>query len=125
MQGADGLCGLGDPYPRPTVMLTFAPGASLLPGFGFCASTLPFFLAEERFLVTLPTLQCALLILALAFLSVRPRSFGTMHFALNVAVAALSTVIDSGQGALPVHAPLQPLKTEVAVGFDARVTAVP
>jgi hypothetical protein len=116
---------LGAGHPRPTVRLTLAPGASLLPGFGFCASTLPFFLADDRFFVTLPTLQCALVILALAFFSVRPSSFGTTHFALKVAVAALSTVIDNGQGALPMHAPLQPLKTEVAVGFAVSVTAVP
>ena len=55
----------------------------------------------------------------------RPSSFGTTHFALNVAVAALSTVIDSAHVDLPLHAPLQPLKTDVAVGFAVSVNAVP
>jgi hypothetical protein len=96
-----------------------------LPGFGFCASTLPRLLLIDRFRVILPTVQCARLILALAFFSVRPRSFGTTHLALNVAVAALSTVIESAHVDLPAQAPLQPLKTDVAVGFAVSANAVP
>jgi hypothetical protein len=96
-----------------------------LPGFGFCASTLPFLRLDEAFCLTLPTVQCARLILAFAFVSVRPTSFGTTHFALNVAVAVLSVVIDSEHAPLPAHAPLQPLKIEFGVGFAVSVTAVP
>jgi len=56
----------------PTISLTFAPFPSLLPGFGFSPSTLPFFFEGEKALVILPTRQCALLIRALAFASGRP-----------------------------------------------------
>lgn len=96
-----------------------------MPGFGFCASTLPRLLLADRFRVTLPTLQCAFLIRAFAFLSVRRTSFGTTHLALKVAVAALSVVIESEHAALPLHALPQPLKTEVAVGFAVSLTNVP
>ena len=107
------------------VRFTFAAGASRLPGFGFCASTLPRLRLTECFRVILPTLQCAFLILAFAFFSVRPTSLGTMHFALKVAVADRSVVSDTEQVLLPLHAPPQPLKTEVAVGFAVSLTSVP
>lgn len=105
--------------------MTFAPGASRLPGLGFCARTLPLLLFRDAFLVILPTVQWARLILAFAFFSVRPSSLGTTHFARKVAVAARSVVIDSEHVLLPVHAPPQPLKTEVAVGFAVSLTSVP
>ena len=75
--------------------------------------------------MTLPTVQCAFLILAFAFFSVRPTSLGTTHFALKVAVADWFVVIDTEHVLVPLHAPPQPLKTEVAVGFAVSWTSVP
>jgi len=57
----------------------FVPLPSLAPGFGCSASTLPRILRDEKSLVILPTRQFAFLILALAFASVCPRTFGTTH----------------------------------------------
>ena len=65
--------------PLPTVTLTLAPFRICLPAFGLCPMTLPFFLALEAFLVTLPTLQWAFVIAALALASDLPTTFGTMQ----------------------------------------------
>lgn len=109
----------------PTVRLTLAPGLSFLPGFGFCASTRPFLRAADAFLVTLPTAQCALLILAFAFLSVSPITFGTTHLALKLAVVVVLAVSDNVHAAVPWHAPLQPLKIEREDGFAVSFTEAP
>src|SRR6266571_316833 len=76
-QRADIRCPPPCQGPFPTVSLTFAPFTSFFPPFGLCASTRPFFLVLERFLVTLPTLQCALRMRAFAFGSVLPTTLGT------------------------------------------------
>lgn len=75
--------------PFPTTRVTLAPAASSLLGFGFCESTLPFFLRVVNLFVTLPTRQWARTIRVRAFFSVSPTTFGTLQrtILLNVATA--------------------------------------
>jgi hypothetical protein len=60
--------------------LTFAPFLSVLPGFGFCERTRPFFARLEDFLVIFPTRQWRFAIFAFALANFWPTTFGTWHF---------------------------------------------
>ena len=74
-------------------MFTLAPLFSRLPADGRCARTLPFFLALECLRVIDPTLQCPLVMAALALASDLPTTFGTTQLGganafANVALTA-------------------------------------
>jgi hypothetical protein len=60
--------------------LTLVPFFKRLPGAGVSESTRFFFLLDETLYVTVPTRQCAFLILVFALGSSRPTTFGTTHF---------------------------------------------
>jgi len=94
--------------------LTFASFARRFPGFGFCATTRPFFVFADVFRATRPTLQRALTIRVFARFSVKPTTFGTTHLGCRakVAVAERSFVIESMQVAVPEQSPDQPVKLD-------------
>ena len=96
---------------------------------GFWARTLPFFFLIENALETLPSRQWALRSFALAFLSVSPTSFGTLHLGgdtlANVAVAAWFALIVSAQFPVPEQSPDQPVNFEPAAALAVSVTGVP
>jgi hypothetical protein len=90
------------------------PARSVLPGFGFCESTRPFFFRLEIFFVIFPTRQWALLIFAFAFFSFRLTTFGTLHFTTlaKSADAEWSAVIESTHATVPEQSPDQPVNLE-------------
>jgi hypothetical protein len=60
--------------------LIFAPFLSVLPLFGFCEMTRPFFARLEDFLLIFPTRQWRFVIFAFAFANFWPTTFGTCVF---------------------------------------------
>ena len=118
--------------PLPTVRLTFAPCFSRVPGLGFWAITCPFLPVGEGACLSVPTEQLWDLIETLAAAKVLPVTLGTTHFfgggggmRAKVALTEVSVSIDTLQAAVPVQAPLQPVKVEPATGVAVRVIGVP
>src|SRR4051794_41668442 len=92
--------------------------------------TLPFFFLVDFANFTLPTLQCAAVIFALAAASFLPTTFGTMQaggvcFCFQVAVTDLLPFIVTLDWPSPLQSPLQPPDVDWFGGWlSARLAAV-
>jgi hypothetical protein len=113
-------------FPLLTVNATLAPCLRCLPGFGFCATTRPFFTLLEKACLTLPILQECALSARFAAARVLPVTLGTTQLlSVNFAVSERASVAVTLHADLPRHAPVQPANDEPFAAFAFRVTFVP